>query len=162
MTTPHIAELIPKLIKETRIDAAALTFEVTETTAISDVDTAIALLSHLRDLGCKTALDDFGSGMSSFAYLQELPVDIVKIDGRFVRNINSSSVDQAMVRAMNEIAHSLDKTTVAEFVENEQHFKTLSIIGVDYAQGYHLGKPVLIDDMTALLIQQVNHQTKTA
>ena len=162
MTTPHIAELIPKLIKETRIDAAALTFEVTETTAISDVDTAITLLSHLRDLGCKTALDDFGSGMSSFAYLQELPVDIVKIDGRFVRNINSSSVDQAMVRAMNEIAHSLDKTTVAEFVENEQHFKTLSIIGVDYAQGYHLGKPVLIDDMTALLIQQLDHQTKTA
>ena len=162
MTTLHIAELIPQLIKETKIDAAALTFEVTETTAISDVDTAIALLSHLRDLGCKTALDDFGSGMSSFAYLQELPVDIVKIDGRFVRNITSSSVDQAMVRAMHEIAHALDKKTVAEFVENEHHFKTLSIIGVDYAQGYHLGKPMLIDDMTAELVLQLNQRTKTA
>lgn len=162
MTSPHIAELIPNLIKDARIDTSSLTFEVTETTAISDVDMAITLLTKLREMGCKTALDDFGSGMSSFAYLQELPVDIVKIDGRFVRNITVSSVDQAMVRAMNEIAHALDKQTVAEFVEHENHFKMLSVIGVDFAQGYHLGKPILIEEMAAALIDQSAKKSQSA
>jgi EAL domain-containing protein (putative c-di-GMP-specific phosphodiesterase class I) len=95
-------------------------------------------------LGCRTSLDDFGSGMSSFAYLRDLPVDCIKIDGRFVKNLATSPVDQAMVRAMNEIAHALGKQTVAEFVENEESFRLLAEFGVDYGQGYHLGRPDVI------------------
>lgn len=109
--------------------------------AIADMSAAQAFLSRLREMGCRTALDDFGSGMSSFAYLKDLPVDVVKIDGRFVNNLASSPVDQAMVRAMNDIAHARGKQTVAEFVENEASFQLLVQYGVDYAQGYHLGRP---------------------
>jgi EAL domain-containing protein (putative c-di-GMP-specific phosphodiesterase class I) len=82
--------------------------------------------------------------MSSFAYLRELPVDYVKIDGRFVRNLAVNATDQAMVRAMNDIAHALGKKTVAEFVEDEDCFQLLREYGVDYAQGLHLGKPEVI------------------
>jgi EAL domain-containing protein (putative c-di-GMP-specific phosphodiesterase class I) len=92
-------------------------------------------------MGCQTALDDFGSGMASFAYLKDLPVNSVKIDGRFVKNLATSPVDQAMVKAMNEIAHALGKQTIAEFVENEESFKLLAAYNVDFAQGYHLGRP---------------------
>lgn len=148
-----IAELIPQLIHDTGIDPAAITFEITETVAIADMTTAVALLTRLRTLGCLTALDDFGSGMSSFAYLRELPVDIVKIDGRFVRNVANSPMDIAMLKAMNDIAHALGKKTVAEFVEDESHFKLICELGVDYGQGYYLGKPVLIDTGT----EQLNH-----
>ena len=88
-----------------------------------------------------TALDDFGSGMASFAYLKDLPINSVKIDGRFVRNMATNPVDQAMVRAMNDIAHALGKETIAEFVENEDSLKLLTEFGVDYAQGYFLGRP---------------------
>lgn len=149
MSVPAIAEKITHLLLETKLDPTSLTFEVTETVAISEMDTAVKLLKRLSELGCHTALDDFGSGMSSFAYLQELPVDIVKIDGRFVRNIAESTVDQAMVKAMNDIAHALGKKTVAEFVENEHHLQTLRSIKVDYSQGYHLGKPELLENISA-------------
>ncbi len=145
ITAAMITELIPSVLAQTKIDPAALIFEITETSAIADMSMAVTLLSQLRALGCRTALDDFGSGMSSFAYLRELPVDIVKIDGRFVKNLANSTVDQAMVRAMNDIAHALGKETIAEFVEHEIHYQVLCQLGVDYGQGYHLGKPALID-----------------
>jgi diguanylate cyclase (GGDEF)-like protein/PAS domain S-box-containing protein len=146
LTVPAVADLITRKLADTGLDPGALTFEVTETTAIADMGTAVDFLRRLRALGCKTALDDFGSGMSSFAYLQELPVGAVKIDGRFVRHLSDNPVDQAMVRAMNDIAHALGKITVAEFVEDEDTCRLLGEIGVDYAQGYHLGKPVVIDE----------------
>ena len=145
LTAPKIAEIIPKMLTETGLTPSALTFEITETAAIADMSLAAAFLSKLRTLGCRTALDDFGVGMSSFAYLRDLPVDSVKIDGRFVKKIATSPIDQAMVRAMNDIAHALGKKTVAEFVENEEIFQRLIELGVDYSQGYHLGKPELID-----------------
>jgi diguanylate cyclase (GGDEF)-like protein/PAS domain S-box-containing protein len=149
ITTAMLTELIPTVLAQTKIAPAALIFEITETAAIADMNMAVTLLSQLRALGCRTALDDFGSGMSSFAYLRELPVDIVKIDGRFVKNIANSAVDQAMVKAMNDIAHALGKETIAEFVENENHYQVLCELGVDYGQGYHLGKPALIELHTA-------------
>ncbi len=151
LTVPEIPKLIPNLLQTYNLSADALTFEVTETSAIADMNTAVELLSSLQKLGCKTSLDDFGSGMSSFAYLRELPVDIVKIDGSFVRNMTNSAVDQAMLKAMNEIAHSLGKQTVAEFVEHEQHLKLLQNFGVDYAQGYYIDKPKLIYDVFPIL-----------
>jgi diguanylate cyclase (GGDEF)-like protein/PAS domain S-box-containing protein len=144
LTNLAVCDLIHKKINETGLDPDALMFEVTETVAIADMSAAADFLSRLHLIGCKTALDDFGSGMSSFAYLKDLPVDVVKIDGRFVKNIAENHVDQAMVKAMNEIAHALDKLTVAEFVEDEATMKLLTEYNVDYAQGFHLGKPEMI------------------
>ncbi len=141
LTTPGICELIEDRLKEFNLDAAALTFEVTETVAIADMAAAEIFLARLQSMGCRTALDDFGSGMASFAYLRDLPVHCVKIDGRFVKNLSASPVDQAMIKAMNEIAHALGKETIAEFVENEESFKLLAAYGVDFAQGYYLGRP---------------------
>jgi diguanylate cyclase (GGDEF)-like protein/PAS domain S-box-containing protein len=138
---PGVAELVQERLEATGLDPAALMFEVTETVAIADMAAAERLLARLQDLGCRTALDDFGSGMASFAYLRDLPVDFVKIDGRFVKNLAKSPVDQAMVKAMNEIAHALGKRTIAEFIEDEESFQCLQHLGVDYAQGYHLGRP---------------------
>ena len=150
LNTPAICDLIQDKLRATGLDPAALIFEVTETAAIADLNAAAALLARLRALGCRTALDDFGSGMSSFAYLKELPVDIVKIDGRFVKHIATSAVDKAMVRAMNDIAHALGKETIAEFVEDEAAFQTLVELGVDYGQGYHLGRPDMVAPCSAI------------
>jgi len=136
-----VCDLIEGELNSTGIDPAALTFEVTETTAIADMPAAVKVLTRIKSLGCYTALDDFGTGMSSFAYLKDLPVDIVKIDGRFVKKLASSPIDKAMVKAMNDIADALDKTTVAEFVEDEGSFQLLKSFGVDRCQGYLLGRP---------------------
>lgn len=139
-----VCELILAKLTHSGLDPSSLTFEVTETVAIADMKLAEDFLGKLQKIGCRTALDDFGSGLSSFAYLRDLPVDTVKIDGRFVKNLAESPVDQAMVKAMNEIAHALGKKTVAEFVENEECFQLLKQYGVDYAQGYHLGRPDIV------------------
>ena len=116
-------------------------FEITETTAISNMAKAGFFIEALRKEGCRFALDDFGSGMSSFGYLKHLPVDFLKIDGEFVRNIVSDKVDRAMVKSINEIGQLMGKYTVAEYVENEEILDLLKSIGVDYAQGYVIDKP---------------------
>ena len=143
LSDPDLCDEIAARLAASELDPGALVFEVTETTAICDMAVAGRFLSRLQGIGCRTALDDFGTGMSSFAYLRDLPVDIVKIDGRFVRNLATSAVDQAMVKAMNEIVHGLGKRSVAEFVENEESLALLAQFGVDYAQGFHVGRPVI-------------------
>lgn len=143
-----VADTIIQELAARELDPSALIFEVTETSAIADMQVAEQFLGRLKGIGCYTALDDFGSGMSSFAYLRDLPVDYVKIDGRFVRQLHVSTVDQAMVRAMNDIAHALGKKTIAEFVENEASFQLLQGYGLDYAQGYHLGRPMLLSSLS--------------
>lgn len=140
-------EFIPSLLQKYQLDANALIFEVTETAAISNMDLAVRFLRDLNKMGCRTSIDDFGSGMASFAYLRELPVDIVKIDGRFVKNLTNSVVDQSMVKAMNEIAHALGKETVAEFIEDQTRYQLATAIGVDYVQGYYFDKPKLIGEI---------------
>ena len=120
----------------------ALVFEITETEAIANLAQAKAMIWTLRELGCRFALDDFGSGFASFAYLRELPVDLVKIDGHFIRDLPHSSLDHAIVRALVDIADNLGKEVVAEFVENSQTLAQLTAMGVHYAQGFHLGHPV--------------------
>jgi EAL domain-containing protein (putative c-di-GMP-specific phosphodiesterase class I) len=137
-----LLELIRVRLEETQLGAHWLTFEITETAAIGNLNSAIEFISALKDIGCQLALDDFGSGFSSFAYLKHLPVDKLKIDGAFVQNMIHNSVDQAMVQSMNQIAHALGKTTIAEFVENEETYALLKHFGVDYAQGYYIGKPM--------------------
>jgi EAL domain-containing protein (putative c-di-GMP-specific phosphodiesterase class I) len=99
----------------------------------------------LRALGCKFSLDDFGAGMSSFAYLKDLPVDFLKIDGGFVKNMLNDPIDGAMVEAINKIGHVMGKHTIAEFVENEDILAKLRAIGVDFAQGYGIAKPKPFD-----------------
>jgi diguanylate cyclase (GGDEF)-like protein len=141
LSDPFICDFIIEKLETSGLDPTALTFEVTETAAIADMNVAAKLLSRLQRIGCKTALDDFGSGMPSFAYLKDLPVDIVKIDGHFVKQLDESPVDQAIVKGINEIVHALGKKTVAEFVENEESFRLVAAYGVDYAQGYYLGRP---------------------
>ena len=123
------------------IDPASLVVEITETAAVANVQDAIQFMREIKALGCRFALDDFGSGFSSFAYLRQLPVDIVKIDGGFIQNLASSAEDQLFVKALTDVAKGLGKITVAEFVENAETLTLLEKFGVDYAQGYHIGRP---------------------
>ncbi|MEA3546406.1 MAG: EAL domain-containing protein [Thermodesulfobacteriota bacterium] len=122
-------------------------FEITETVAIANLSSAIVFISSLRKLGCRFALDDFGSGLSSFAYLKNLPVDFLKIDGLFVKDILDDPMDLAMVKSINEIGHVMGKQTIAEFVENNAILEKLKEIGVDYSQGYGIGRPRPIDEI---------------
>lgn len=133
--------LIREKIRSEKINPHTLTFEITETAAISNLAAAIEFIRELKDIGCQFALDDFGSGFSSFTYLKHLPVDKLKIDGSFVQNMVQTTVDQAMVRSMNQVAHALGKVTIAEFVESQETLNLLRHFGVDFAQGYHIGKP---------------------
>jgi EAL domain-containing protein (putative c-di-GMP-specific phosphodiesterase class I) len=116
-------------------------FEVTETMVVANIETATSLIEALKEKGCKFALDDFGTGMSSFSYLKNLPVDYLKIDGSFVKDILTDPIDSAMVNSINEIGHVMGKKTIAEFVENEQISIRLREIGVDFAQGYGIDFP---------------------
>jgi len=129
------------------IPAHKICFEVTETAAIANLSYATKFINQLKERGCLFSLDDFGSGLSSFAYLKNLPVDYLKIDGLFVKDILDDKVDLAMVKSINEVGHVMDKKTIAEFVENEQIFNLLNELDVDYAQGYGIGKPVPLDEL---------------
>ena len=137
----QLLPLISGLINDSSLSPSQLTFEITETAAIANLNDASKFISSLKDLGCEFALDDFGSGFCSFSYLKKLPVDKLKIDGSFVKNLAETQVDQAMVQSMNQIAHALGKKTIAEFVENDQTLQLLKGYGVDYAQGNFVGIP---------------------
>ncbi len=137
----QLLPMIQSLLHDTRLDPSALTFEITESAAISNLSAASEFIHKLKEIGCQFALDDFGTGFCSFTYLKHLPVDKLKIDGSFVKGLAESSVDQAMVKSMNQIAHALHKQTIAEFVENEETLILLKSFGVDFAQGHYLGKP---------------------
>jgi len=123
------------------IDGSRLCLEITESEAVNDLSHAIHFITTLKEHGCTFALDDFGTGVSSFEYLKSLPVDYLKIDGAFIRQLDTSSVDYAMVKAINEVAGVLGMKTIAEFVENERIFDKLGEIGVDYGQGYWIAEP---------------------
>jgi diguanylate cyclase (GGDEF)-like protein/PAS domain S-box-containing protein len=123
------------------IDASKFCFELTETAAVSNLMLALNFIQRLKKKGCCFALDDFGSGMSSFGYLKSLPVDYLKIDGMFVKDIVHDKVSMAMVASINEVGHVMGKRTIAEFVENDEILALLRDMGVDYAQGYGISKP---------------------
>ena len=123
------------------IDASKICFEITETAAIASFSQANRFIHALKELGCKFALDDFGTGLSSFGYLKHFPVDFLKIDGSFVKEILHDPIDREMVRSINEIGHLTGKQTIAEFAENAEIIEMLRSLGVDYAQGYGIATP---------------------
>lgn len=137
-------DLLPALqegLSRWQVDPKLLTFEITETAAVADFGLAKKLMTSIRELGCRFALDDFGVGFSSFYYLKELPVDYVKIDGSFIRNLARDADDQILVKAMSEVAKGFGKKTIAEFVETAEILGILREYGVDFAQGYYVGRP---------------------
>ena len=128
---------------------SSLYFEVTETVAVGNLAAAIAFMQRMRELGCQMALDDFGSGMSSFSYLKHLPVDYLKIDGAFIKDVITNKVDQAIVRAACAVAQELGIATVAEHVENAETLDVLRAMGIDYAQGYAIARPRALEEFVA-------------
>jgi EAL domain-containing protein (putative c-di-GMP-specific phosphodiesterase class I) len=121
-------------------------FEITETAAITNLSAATRFISVLRNRGCRFALDDFGSGLSSFGYLKNLQVNYLKIDGHFVKHMIDDPINQSIVEAINQIGHAMGILTIAEFVENDQILAKLKEIGVDYAQGFGISKPKPLSD----------------
>ncbi len=145
LSDENFAKFVELKFRQHNVPYEKICFEITETAVIGNLAGATQFINMFKGLGCQFALDDFGSGLSSFAYLKTLPVDILKIDGIFVRNMDTDSIDFAMVRTINEIAHLMGKRTVAEFVENQTIVQHLKEMGVDYAQGYAIGKPQALD-----------------
>lgn len=141
----YFPEFLRDQISRYRIPPTALCFEITETVAISNLERVRRFMQELKQAGCRFSLDDFGSGMSSFAYLKDLPVDYLKIDGMFVKNMVQNPIDLAMVEAINRIGHVMGIQTIAEFVEDEETLEKLRILGVNYAQGYWVGMPAPLE-----------------
>ncbi len=133
-----------------------LCFEITETAAISNFTQAMTFMMEMKRIGCHFALDDFGSGLSSFAYLKDLPVDMVKIDGAFIRNIANNQIDHAMVKSICDIVGKMGKQTTAEYVESAEALTILKAIGVDFVQGHHLGRPVPLEQFSCARDSQDN------
>ncbi len=133
--------LLEEKLQSSLIDPQRLTFEITETSAILSFADTRRMVSTLRDLGCRFALDDFGSGFSTYHYLKQFPIDILKIDGSFIINLKNDQQDITIVQSMIDIAHGLGKEVVAEFIEDNETLGLLIQMGVDHAQGYYIGKP---------------------
>jgi diguanylate cyclase (GGDEF)-like protein/PAS domain S-box-containing protein len=141
LTDPDLPALIEREVADAGISASSLIFEVTETALIANMEQARAFVQRIGALGCGFALDDFGAGFGSFAYLKHLPVDYLKIDGEFIRRLPHSRTDQLIVEGVVTTARGLGKRTIAEFVGDEETLDRLRELGVDYAQGYHVGMP---------------------
>lgn len=147
LTESDFLEYIQQLFKHHDVPPSAVCFEVTETAAIQNLHIAANFMQSLRELGCRFALDDFGSGLSSFEYLKELPVDFLKIDGKFIRNMVTDPVDRAMVDAINNVGHTMNLQTIAEYVENDDIMNELFRVSVDFAQGFGVGMPTPLDSL---------------
>jgi diguanylate cyclase (GGDEF)-like protein/PAS domain S-box-containing protein len=138
---PELPEFIEQELSATSIDPASLILEVTETAAIVNMNQTRKLIARIGELGCGFALDDFGAGFGSFYYLKHLPLDYLKIDGEFIRNLPASTADQLIVKAIVQMSQGLGTRTIAEFVTDQATVELLQEHGVDYAQGYHIGRP---------------------
>lgn len=146
---PRLTPEIEALIGRYEVDPGQLTFEITETALIGNLSEARRFADRIRALGCQLALDDFGSGYASFRYLRLFPIDLVKIDGEYVRNLVQSSQDQVLVRALVQVCQAYGIHTVAEFVQDEATLRMLREFGVDFVQGYLIGRPAPVTELTA-------------
>jgi diguanylate cyclase (GGDEF)-like protein len=139
-----VLEFIERRLDEGHADPARCTFEITETARVHDYEAAGGFADRLTEFGCQVAIDDYGAGFGPFHYLKQIPFDLIKIDGSFVRDMPNSDADQLTVQAIVQIARGLGKTTIAEYVQDDTTTQMLREYGVDMAQGYHLGRPVAI------------------
>jgi diguanylate cyclase (GGDEF)-like protein/PAS domain S-box-containing protein len=144
LSEDRFLEYVVNELKEQNLPSGAICFEITETAAISNLSRVVHFMQALKQLGCKFSLDDFGSGLSSFTYLKNLPVDYLKIDGQFIRNVAEDSVDESMVKAISEVGHALGIETIAERVETRQVLEKLGALGVEFAQGYYIARPTSV------------------
>ncbi len=135
------ADFLIESIRRADLPEGSVNFEITETAVVRNIKEASLLMRQLGDLGCHFALDDFGKGLSSFGYLKSLPVDFLKIDGMFIRDIADDEIDRMFVKSIIEIAHAMNMKTVAEFIENDDILSHVRALGADYGQGYGLGRP---------------------
>jgi len=142
--------IIKESLKNNNIKPNKVCFEITETAAISNPELGLTLLTKLQKLGCLIALDDFGTGLSSYEYLKQLPADILKIDGQFIKNMLKDPIDLAMVKSIHDISHIMGKKTIGEFVESAAILKKMQEIGIDYAQGFYLDTPKPLQTLVAV------------
>ncbi len=154
MSDKNFIAFLIELLQNTSVPKEKICIEITETAAVGNMQQAMHLFTRLKQLGCMIALDDFGSGLSSFAYLKTLPLDIVKIDGCFIRDMHQNDMDYILVRAIHDLVKQLGKQTVAEFVENEAILSHLIELGVDYAQGYLISAPAPLAQLVEGFIAQ--------
>ncbi len=141
-----VLEFIERRIDEGDADPSRCTFEITDTARVNDYETAAGFADRLTEFGCQVAIDDYGAGFGPFHYLKHVPFDLIKIDGAFVRDMPRSDADQLTVQAIVQIARGLGKTTIAEYVQDDLTAQMLKEYGVDMAQGYHLGRPVDVNE----------------
>ncbi len=139
--------LVEQELREHQLDPARIIFELTESASMANVAATQRMINQLHQLGCGLALDDFGTGFSTFSYLKQFPAESIKIDGSFISKLDQSSEDQAVVRAITDVAKALGKKTVAEYVENDRVLTLLQDMGIDYAQGYFIGRPATVESI---------------
>ncbi len=140
-------DFIRHQVRETGLPTQKVCFEITETAGISNLSDAAEFINTIKDFGFRFSLDDFGSGMSSYTYLKNLPVDYLKIDGAFIRDLVNSPSDYAVTKSVCEIGHFMGKKVIAEYVENQDTVSVLREIGVDYAQGYGIERPMKLAEL---------------
>jgi diguanylate cyclase (GGDEF)-like protein/PAS domain S-box-containing protein len=157
---PEFLAFVLQELETSGVATSQICFEVTETEAVTNLTSAVQLITRIKEAGCRFALDDFGSGMSSFSYLKNMPVDYLKIDGSFVRNIADDQTDLAMVSSINQVAHIMGIETIAEYVESDAIRAALETLGVDYGQGFALARPApletLLQELRATRIRTVH------
>ena len=144
LSEDRFLDYVIKELEAAKLPQGAICFEITETAAISNLSRVVHFMQALKKLGCMFSLDDFGSGLSSFTYLKNLPVDYLKIDGQFIRNVVDDNVDESMVKAIREVGHAMGIATIAERVETRQVLEKLGTLGVEFAQGYYIARPASV------------------
>ena len=147
---PEFLDFLSAELKRHHMPVNRIWFEITETSLIENLAYTGKFIRSLKELGCRFALDDFGAGMSSFTYLRNLPVDVLKIEGMFCKNIRTSAIDRAMVKSINEIGQLMNLITVAECVETPEAMAICQELGIDYVQGYHLHRPEPLENCLAV------------
>ena len=155
----EILSFVEEEIDSSGVPSSSLCFEVTESAAVSSREKAQAFIDALRKRGCKFSLDDFGAGLSSFAYLKNFSVDVLKIDGSFVRDITDNRISESMVAAITQVAKVMELETVAEYVESIETKKLVAELGVDYAQGHAVGRPIPLEQVLGNITGQSKSST---
>jgi len=143
----NLLPVIKEALSANLVDPACITFELTESASLFNLNVTKRVIAELHAIGCSFAVDDFGSGFSSFSYLKELPADYIKLDGSFIRQLHLDDIDKALVRSLIQVVKALQKKAVAEYVENEEILQILRSFGVDLVQGYHVGRPMSVEDI---------------